>query len=383
MRSYVGCGTSSRRHGDAAGAPACDASPAPAGWRSARCRPDRARDAEDRPARGPSRIGRRGLLAALAPAPLAAARPARAAEPWPVRPATIVVPFAPGGSLDILARVIARGVQARTGIPVVVDNRAGAQGNIGIESVRRSAPDGHTLVVLPSGNLTINPTLIANLPFDVQRDFAAIRMLASTANVVVCGPALPVRDLQSMIAYVRARADGATFGSAGIGQPAHLAGELLAQRAGIRLLHVPYRGTSPGLADVISGQVQFFITNLPAVLPSIQAGSLRAVALTTAARAPAAPDIPTLEELGMPDFDVGAWYGLLAPRATRAAVLGAVEAEVSHVMAAPQTREALAAQALTVVDERGAAFEERIRRETATWAELIRSRGIRSGLEPS
>ena len=309
-----------------------------------------------------------------------ALRPARAAEAWPTRPVTIVAPFTPGGPVDVLARVIAQGVQAGTGQTAVVDNRTGAQGNIGIDAVRRASPDGNTLLLVPAGNLTINPTLMSNLPFDVERDFAPVSLLATAPNVIVCAPNLPVRTIAELVAYAKARPEGVTYASPGVGSQLHLAGELLAQRAGISMLHVPYRGSSQALTDVVAGNVQLLFTNLPATLAAVRGGQVRALALTTAARSPTAPDIPTLEELGLPGFDITSWYGLLAPRATLDPTLAAIHATIRGVLHAPATTAGLEAQGLTITDEGLAEFGARIRRETATWADVIRSRNIQSGL---
>ncbi|TPG59697.1 tripartite tricarboxylate transporter substrate binding protein [Roseomonas nepalensis] len=321
-------------------------------------------------------LGRRALALGL----LALSGRARAADAWPSRPVTIVAPFTPGGPVDVLARVIAQGVQAGGGQPAVVDNRVGAQGNIGIDAVRRAAPDGHTLLLVPAGNLTINPTLMGNLPFVVERDFAPISLLATAPNVIVCANDLPVRSIPELVAYARTQRDGLTYASPGVGSQLHLAGELLAQRTGMPMLHVPYKGSSQALTDVIAGNVQLLFTNLPATLAAIRGGQVRALALTTAARAPAAPEIPTLEELGVGGFDITSWYGLMAPRATPAATQAALFEAIRAVLHAPATRAALEAQGLTVTDEGLAAFGERIRRETETWAEVIRARNIQSGL---
>ncbi|WP_043834080.1 Bug family tripartite tricarboxylate transporter substrate binding protein [Muricoccus aerilatus] len=308
-----------------------------------------------------------------------AARPALA-ESWPTRPVTIVAPFTPGGPVDVLARVIAQGIQSASSQPAVVDNRTGAQGNIGIDAVRRAAPDGNTLLLVPAGNLTINPTLMSNLTFDVERDFAPVSMLATAPNVIVCAPNLPVRTIAELVAYAKSRPEGVTYASPGVGSQLHLAGELLAQRAGISMLHVPYRGSSQALTDVVAGNVQLLFTNLPAALAAIRGGQVRALALTTAVRSPTAPEIPTLEELGLAGFDITSWYGLLAPRATPEATLAAIYAAIRAVLHAPATTASLEAQGLTITDEGLAEFGARIRRETATWAEVIRSRNIQSGL---
>jgi tripartite-type tricarboxylate transporter receptor subunit TctC len=329
-----------------------------------------------------SAVERRGVLAAFGLSALAAGLPRglRAAETWPIKPVNIVAPFTPGGPVDVLARVIAQGIQATNGQTVVVDNRVGAQGNIGIDAARRAAPDGHTLLLVPAGNLTINPTLMSNLTFNVDRDFAPVSLLATAPNVIVCHPSVPAKNIAELAAYAKTLRDGVTYASPGIGSQLHLAGELLAQKSRIEMLHVPYKGSSQAVTDVISGQVQLLFSNLPAVLEAIRGGQLRALALTTAQRSPTAPEIPTLDEQGLTGFDITSWYGLMAPRATPDATLSAIFATIRQVLHAPKTRSALAGQGLSVTDEGLAAFGERIRRETAEWAEVIRSRNIQSGL---
>jgi tripartite-type tricarboxylate transporter receptor subunit TctC len=334
---------------------------------------------------GMQRITRRGglamaagLLAGQAKAQGTGTQEAVAAA-WPSKAVTIVAPFTPGGPVDVLARILAQAVQARTGQPAVVDNRTGGAGNIGIDLVRRTAPDGHTLLLVPAGNLTINPTLLRNLPFDVARDFTPVSLLASAPNVICAAPALGVTDLAGLLALGRGRAEGLTYGSPGVGSQLHLAGELLAQRTGVKLVHVPYRGSAQALADLLGGQLDLLLTNLPATQAAIRAGQVRAIALTTARRAPSDPEIPTLEEAGVPGFDITSWYGLLVPRATPAPVVAAIHAAVAEVLGAPAMRAALAAQGLTVADESQPEFAARIVRETAMWAAVIRERGIQAG----
>jgi tripartite-type tricarboxylate transporter receptor subunit TctC len=322
---------------------------------------------------------RRRSLLATASALLAAPGLARAST-WPTGQVTIVAPFTPGGPVDVLARAVAQGIQASSGQTVIVDNRVGAQGNIGIDLVRRAKPDGHTLLAVPAGNLTINPTLMANLTFNVERDFAPISLLATAPNVIVCPTSLPVRNFGELLTYAKAQANGVAYASPGVGSQLHLAAELLAQKTGISMLHVPYKGSSQAVADAISGQVQLLFSNLPAVLGAIQGGQLRALALTTARRSETAPEIPTLQELGVEGFDITSWYGLLAPRQTPAPVQAAIHEQLKAALHAPATKQMLAAQGLSLSDESMAAFAERIRTETATWARVIRERKIESGL---
>ncbi len=294
----------------------------------------------------------------------------------PARPITLIAPFTPGGPIDVLARVLAQGFLARTGQPAAVDNRAGGAGNIGIELVRRATGDGTTLLVIPAGNLTINPTLMRNLPYDVERDFAPVSMMATTPNLLIASPAFAPRDVAGLIAAAKARPGDITYASPGVGSQLHLAMELMRARADIDIQHVPYRGTTQALTDLLSGQVQLLASNLPVALPVVQAGRAHAIAMTTAARSPALPNVPTLAESGFPGMDVTSWYGLLAPKATPTATVAALAEAVEAILRAPETQATLTAQGLAIACEPPDVFEARLRRETAMWAEIIRERRI-------
>lgn len=294
----------------------------------------------------------------------------------PARPLTLVAPFTPGGPIDTLARILAQGFQARTGQPAAVDNRAGGAGNIGIDLVRRAAPDGTTMLVIPAGNLTINPTLLRNLPFDVERDFAPVSMMATTPNLIIANPGFAPRSVAELIAAAKARPGGITYGSPGVGSQLHLAMELLRSKADIDIQHVPYRGTTQALTDLLSGQLQLLASNLPVALPVVRAGRARAIAMTTAQRAGALPEVPTLAESGFPDMDVTSWYGLLVPRATPDGVVASLAETIEAILRAPDTQPTLVAQGMDVVCEPPAIFAARLRRETAMWATIIRERNI-------
>jgi tripartite-type tricarboxylate transporter receptor subunit TctC len=322
----------------------------------------------------PLRLSRRAALAAggaLLPAL------ARAQAPWPSRQVTIQAPFTPGGPVDILARMLAAHIQATTGQSAVVENRAGAAGNIGIDIVRRAAPDGHALLVIPAGNFTINPTLLRGLTWEVERDFAPILMLAATPNLILANRGSGIRDLASLAAVARQRGD-LPYGTPGVGSQLHLTMEVLKRRLNLPLTHVPYRGTTQAVPDLLSGQIPLMVSNLPVALPLIQNAQVNAVAVTTAARSPLAPQIPTLAEQGLADLDVASWYGLFAPRATPAPVQQAILNLAAAALRAAQNAEALRAQGMTVSDEAGEAFAARIRRETAEWAAIIRALDIRA-----
>lgn len=317
---------------------------------------------------------RRGLLGTGA---ALLALPARAQLPpgFPTRPITLVAPFTPGGPIDVLARVLAAGFVAR-GATASVDNRTGGGGTIGIDLVRRGAADGTSMLVIPAGNLTISPTLIRNLPYDVERDFAPVSMMATTPNVIVAAAGSPLRDIAALIAAAKARPDSISYASSGVGSQLHLQMELLRSKAGIEILHVPYRGTTQALTDLLGGRVQLLSSNLPVVLPGIREGRLQALAVTTARRVAALPEVPTLAESGFPDIDVTSWYGLLVPKAVPAATVAAIGATVEAILRAPDNAQTLANQGLDVLCEPPEVFAARLRRETALWGQVIRERGI-------
>jgi tripartite-type tricarboxylate transporter receptor subunit TctC len=324
-----------------------------------------------------SPLTRRAALTALAAA-FVASRPAwsQSGVPadFPHQPMTLIVPLAAGGPLDVLGRLLAHDYQARSGQPATVDNRTGGAGNIGIDAVRRAAPDGTTLLVIPAGNLTINPTLMRNLSFDVERDFAPITMLATAPNLLVTSPKTAITSIAGLIA--KAKQGAISYGSPGVGSQLHLAVELLKQKTGIEMTHVPYRGTTPALNDLLGGHIDVLVSNLPVALPVIKAGTVVPLALTTAERSSLLPDVPTLAEAGVPDIDVTSWYGLLAPRATPKPVLDAIFAVTSEFLNSPALKEKLDAQGLTVKIEAPDMFAARIRRETAVWADIITRRNI-------
>jgi tripartite-type tricarboxylate transporter receptor subunit TctC len=286
----------------------------------------------------------------------------------------LIVPFSAGGPVDVLGRMLAHEFQERSGASVIVENKTGGAGNIGIEAVRKAAPDGTTLLLIPAGNLTINPTLIANLPFDVERDFAPVTLLASAPNVIVVAPQLGVRSIKELIA--KAKSGRVTYGSPGVGSQLHLAMELFKEKTGVDMIHVPYRGSSQALGDLLGGHIDVLATNLPAALSAIKADTVIALAMTTAARSSLVPAVPTLAEAGIDGIDVTSWYGMLAPKAVPNDVRDALFTVTRDVLTTPALQERLLTQGLTVMIETPDVFGERIRRETALWAGVIKSRNI-------
>jgi tripartite-type tricarboxylate transporter receptor subunit TctC len=317
---------------------------------------------------------RRALFGAGA-AILASPAYAQAPQGFPSRPLTLVAPFTPGGPIDVLARILAQGFTQRSGAAAQVDNRTGGGGTIGIDLVRRATPDGATMLVIPAGNLTISPTIVRNLPYDVERDFAPVSMMATTPNVIVAAAGAPIRSVADLVAMAKARPDSISYGSSGVGSQLHLQMELLRSKAGIELLHVPYRGTTQALTDLLGGRIQLLSSNLPVVLEGVRERRLQAIAVTTAQRVAQLPAVATLAEAGF-DIDVTSWYGLLVPKATPAATIRAITEMTETVLRAPDNARGLAAQGLDVLCEPPDVFAARLRRETSLWADVIRARGI-------
>ena len=288
----------------------------------------------------------------------------------------IVAPFPPGGPVDTLSRILAEGLQKRYGQPAVVENLAGGAGNIGMDKVRKAKPDGHTLLVVPAGNLTINPTLMPNFPFNVDKDFAPITMLAKAPNVLVASSASSIKNVKDLIAAAKAKPDSLSYASPGVGSGLHLAGELFKAQTGTDILHVPYKGTGPALNDVLGGTVPLMFSNLPATLGHIRGGKLVALGITDGARTAVAPDIPTLAEQGVSGVLVTSWYGLLAPAGTPAAITEQLAKDAADILAQPAVRDQLKAQGLSDATQKPAEFGAHIRQETATWARIIKARNI-------
>ena len=289
---------------------------------------------------------------------------------------TIVAPFPPGGPVDTLSRLLADGLQKRYGQTVVVENLPGAAGNLGLEKVKRAKGDGHTLLVVPAGNLTINPSLMPNFPFKIERDFVPITMLAMAPNVLVAGPGAHFKTVKELVEQARGKPDALSYASPGVGSGLHLAGELFKQQAAVELLHVPYKGTGPALNDVLGGAVPLMFSNLPSVLPHIRSGKLVALGLTDKVRTATAPDIPTLAEQGVAGVQVTSWYGLLAPAGTPVEVAEQLARVAAEILAQPAVRDQLKAQGLVEATQKPAEFAAHIRNETAVWSRVVKARNI-------
>jgi tripartite-type tricarboxylate transporter receptor subunit TctC len=324
------------------------------------------------PRRSPPRLNRRHWLAAAALAPWVA----RAAE-WPARPITLVVPFAAGGPTDIVARILAQALAEPLGQQVIVENRAGAAGLVGAASVARSAPDGHTLALVTVSTHGTLPNLTAKMPYDAVRDFTPISNIASSAMSLSVHPGVPARTLREFIDHLRTNPGRLAYGNAGAGGIGDLGMTWFLQRVGAQMTSVPYRGSAPALTDLASGQVQATFDNFPSSLAMVRSGRIRPLAITGASRHPALPDLPTFAEAGLPDFDVQAWYGLVAPAGLPAPVRTRLHAAVGRVLGDPAVAARLAEAGATPVGNTPAAFAAQIEAEVARWKQVIQVAGIK------
>ena len=297
---------------------------------------------------------------------------------FPAGPVRVVVPFAPGGSTDAMARIVAQRLGDRIRQPVLVENRAGANGTIGAAHVAKSPGDGRTLLLVQAGYAS-NPSLFKNLPYDQSRDLQPVTNLASGPLVLVVHPSLPVRSVKELVALARAKPGALNVGVPGTGSLNHLAAELFNMNTGIRMTSVPYKGTGGALADVLAGNVEAYYMNLVLSVPYVKSGKLRALGVTSAKRSSIAPDLPAIAEAGVRDFDLTTWFGLLAPGTTPREVVGRVHADIVQVLALPDVRERMAGDGLTVVGDTPEQFATFLAAETAKAARIIKAAGISVG----
>jgi tripartite-type tricarboxylate transporter receptor subunit TctC len=328
------------------------------------------------------RISRRAVLAGLTAGGAAIAMPALAQGAWPNKPVRIVVPFAAGGTTDILARAIAPELSKAFGQQFIVDNKAGAGGNVGAEIVARSAPDGYTLLMGTVGTHGINRALYPKLPYDPVKDFAPVTLVAGVPNVMEMptgkAQALGIANVADFIKYAKAHPGKLNMASSGNGTSIHLAGELFKSMTGTYLVHFPYRGSGPALLDMVSGQMDVMFDNLPSSLPQIKAGKLKALAVTSRVRSAALPDVPTVEEAaGLKGFDATSWFGLLAPAGTPADIVNRIQQEVAKSLNAPEIKEKLLAQGAIPSGNTPAEFAKHIEAEHAKWAKVVKESGAK------
>lgn len=297
---------------------------------------------------------RRAVVAGLGASVVAF--PLHAQERYPARPVTLIVPFAPGGSTDVIARVVAEAMWPHLGQPVIVDNRAGAGGSVGTAAIARAAPDGYTIGMGTASTLAINPAAYRSLPYDVVKDLAPIGLVAEVPNIMTLNPAVPAADMAAFIALAKSQPGKFSYGSSGNGSVSHLMGEQFKLATGTDLVHVPYRGVGPALNDVVAGQIQVMFDNLPTSLPLVEAGKLRALAVSSKQRLPALPNVPTFAELKLDDLDWTAFFGLVAPARTDAGIIATLNAALQKALAGPSVAEKLASQQAALAPGSAAAF---------------------------
>ena len=297
------------------------------------------------------------------------------AQPYPNHPIRIVAPFPAGGGYDFLSRLIAPELSKTFGQPVIVENRAGANGNIGTDAVAKSAPDGYTLLMGGNSPLALNVALYP-LPYDPLRDFAPISRVATQPNLLAAHPSVPVKSLAELIEYARANPGKVTYGSAGNGSPQHLAAELLKRMAGIDLVHVPYKGAAPNAQALLAGEIAIAFNIILLPLPHVQSGRLTGLALASAKRSPLAPDIATMTELGYP-IDIDTWYGLVAPAGTPGDIISRLNAEVVRILGLPELKERTKSQGIELGASTPEEFAAFLRADIARWGKAIRETGIK------
>jgi tripartite-type tricarboxylate transporter receptor subunit TctC len=296
---------------------------------------------------------------------------------YPSQLIRIIVPFAAGGTADALARIVGDNLSQRWGAPVIVENKPGAQGNIGMALVAKSPPDGYTLALVPVGNAAVNPSLFKDLPYDPVKDFAPISQLAIVENVLVVNGGSTIKTLEQLIELAKSKTANITYSTPGAGSQAHLAAELLAHATGIAPTHVPYRGLAPALTDVLNGEITMTFAQLPNAKPFIENGRLRALGVASKERSPALPDVPTIAEAGkLPGFEAVSWYALMAPAQTPEVVVRKLAGEVASIMQLPSVRTALEAQGATPVGSSPEQLARTIAEDTARWSKLIREAHI-------
>lgn len=298
-----------------------------------------------------------------------------AAQTFPERPVRFIVPNPPGGSNDATARALAQALSEIWPHGIVIDNRGGAGGNIGTQAAATATPDGYTYLLTPPGPMTINPSLHKKLSFDPQKDFVPIALLATVPIVLIINPKVPASNLRELVALAREQNGAMNFASSGVGSTHHLAAVLFSKMANIRLQHVPYRGAAPAMNDLIAGHVPILFDNLPTVIPHVQSGTARAIAVASPERLPSLPGIPTFAEAGMPDFEASSWFGLFAPSGTPADIVAKVTADVRKTLARPDVRKTFEDMGERVGTLTDAAFASFVKKEAEKWAEVVRISG--------
>ncbi len=324
-----------------------------------------------------NRTSTHSILTAIAAAAYACT--ALAADPaYPTKPIRFILGYPPGGASDATARILGAPLAARLGQQVVIDNRPGAGGNIGAEITARSVPDGHTWMLGNNGILATNQALYTKMPFDSLRDFATVGLVGMQPSVLVVHPALPVKTVRDLITLAKSRPGELNYASTGTGTAGHLIGELFKGLAGVSYAHIPYKGGGPAVIDTMSGQVQFLFATAASVIPYIKAGRLRALAVTSAARSPTLPDLPTVAEAALPGFEATTWHGIVVPIKTADAIVARINADLNAVLSAPDTRERLGSQGIEPRPGTPAEFNKYLRSEIPKWTKVVRDSGAKA-----
>jgi len=321
-------------------------------------------------------LGRRPWIGLACAVACVAASGLAMAQDYPNKPVKLVVPYPPGGPTDIVARVVAQKLQEQMGQPFVIDNKPGAGANTGAEAVARSTPDGYTLLVATTAH-AINPSLFSKLSYQLLKDLAPVSQLTSGPLVIVANPALPAQNIQELIALAKGKSGGLNFGSSGNGQSTHLSAELFSAMAGIKMSHVPYKGSAPALTDVMAGQTDLMFDTMLSAMPHVKAGKLKAVAITSSQRSPVAPHLPTVAESGLPGYEAIAWNGLLAPAGTPKEVVARLNAELKKVLENPDVRQRFEAQGFAASWNSPATFGSFLQAEVDKWAKVVQVSGAK------
>ena len=321
--------------------------------------------------------GTTALIAVTAGATAVATAPAAHAQAYPTKPVKLVVPFPPGGSLDMAGRLIAQKLTETWGQSVVVENKPGAGGNIGADMVAKSPADGYTILLGALSTHAVNPNLYKSMPYDAARDFAPITMIAVTPNVLVVNAASPVNNVKEFVAYTKANPGKLSFGSGSNGSAGHLAGELYKVETSTDSVHIPFKGGAPATQALLAGDTQFMFDNLANAMAQVKAGKLKALAVTTAKRSPLVPDLPTMAEAGLPGFDISTWYGLFAPAGTPPAIVAKWNADVTKILNSPDVRDRLVADGAQPTPTTPEQFQKFIADELSKYARIVKASGAK------
>lgn len=300
------------------------------------------------------------------------------AQTYPAKPVRVIVPFPPGGGNDVIARVVGKKLSERWNQQVVIDNRPGANGIVGLQLLMQSPPDGYTLAVAAAGPMAVNPSLYEKLPYDPLRDFAPITNMSQFPLLLVIHPTLPVKNVRELITLAKSQPGKINYASPGSGNSGHLAGELFNSLAGTKITHVPYKGNGPAITDLLAGQVQMLFSSIPSVLPHVQAGKLRAIAVGNAKRIPSLPDIPTVSESGLPEYEAYSWVGIVAPAKTSKEIVAKLNHDIVDILKVKQVADQLVQQGALPVGDSPEHFAAYIKSEMQKWGAIVKAANIRA-----